>query len=151
MQFTIVFLLCTNVFTSHNVLTSTLPSGKPNLFWTTAVSSLMRRPFSPKTFWVLQTNIAHITLCSAGQTNVTTIKHTWCWYVLGQMLCRQTTTIGNYTALTLHFNVCGILLDISIVKNVTICLSSVRYYKHWKTEIRKHWTVKQCTHTLWPE
>lgn len=83
MQFTIVFLLCTNVFTSHNVLTSTLPSGKPNLFWTTAVSSLMRRPFSPKTFWVLQTNIAHITLCSAGQTNVTTIKHTWCWYVLG--------------------------------------------------------------------
>lgn len=36
----------------HNILTSTVPSGKLNLFWTTAVSSLMRRPFSPSTFWV---------------------------------------------------------------------------------------------------
>lgn len=35
--------------------TSTLPSGKPNLFWTTAVNSLIRRPFSPSTFWVLET------------------------------------------------------------------------------------------------
>lgn len=36
--------------------TSTLPSGNPNLFWTTAVSSRMRRPFSPRTFWVLHTD-----------------------------------------------------------------------------------------------
>lgn len=35
--------------------TSTLPSGKPNLFWTTAVNSLILRPFSPSTFWVLET------------------------------------------------------------------------------------------------
>lgn len=41
-----------NLFKSF--LTSTLPSGKPNLFWTTAVNSLIRRPFSPRTFWVLK-------------------------------------------------------------------------------------------------
>lgn len=35
---------------NRDSFTSTLPSGKPNLFCTTAVSSRMRRPFSPRTF-----------------------------------------------------------------------------------------------------
>lgn len=39
-------LYCCN----RDTFTSTLPSGNPNLFCTTAVSSRMRRPFSPRTF-----------------------------------------------------------------------------------------------------
>ena len=38
---------------SSTIRTSTVPSGKLNLFWTTDVNSLMRRPFSPRTFCVL--------------------------------------------------------------------------------------------------
>uniref|UniRef100_A0A0E9VEI5 Uncharacterized protein n=1 Tax=Anguilla anguilla TaxID=7936 RepID=A0A0E9VEI5_ANGAN len=38
---------------TFSAYSSTLPSRNPNLFWTTAVSSRMRRPFSPRTFCVL--------------------------------------------------------------------------------------------------
>ncbi len=38
---------------TFSAYSSTDPSEKPNLFCTTEVSSRIRRPFSPKTFWVL--------------------------------------------------------------------------------------------------
>ena len=38
---------------TFSAYSSTLPSGKLNLFWTTAVSSLILFPFSPRTFCVL--------------------------------------------------------------------------------------------------
>ena len=37
---------------TFSAYSSTVPSGKLNLFWTTLVSSLILRPFSPSTFCV---------------------------------------------------------------------------------------------------
>ena len=65
-------LVCT--FSAYS---STVPSGKLNLFWTTLVSSLILRPFSPSTFCVRVAMMMISVLVGVTRTWAGQVKDGW--------------------------------------------------------------------------